>query len=152
MAWQKRIQNDVKNIIQFPIDSTETPLSGLHIFQDPYEGAVFDIECRISKLYPFRAPFICFLTPIYHINIHESGTPYCPLIVDTWSPSNTLQTILLYLEELLLHPNPTMGYNYDAGQLFQQDPEAYWTTASTYTKTIMNVWSKKRDMESTIHR
>jgi ubiquitin-protein ligase len=147
MAWQKRIQHEVKNIIQFSIRPTEDPFVWIAQLPGPpttpYEGAVFDIECRICSGYPFRAPAVRFLTPIYHANIHESGAPYCPLMMEEWSPSKTLQSMLLYLQDLLLHPHPSYGYNYEASQLLQQDKDAYLQIAAT--------WSKKPTTESTLN-
>lgn len=142
-AWQKRIEIERQKAIQFPLLPTEDPTIWNSVLPGPtgtpYSGAKFVVEIRISSEYPFKAPYVKFLSPIYHANIHESGIPYCPLVLNEWSASKSLQSIMLFLENLLKYPVPAYAYNSEAGDLLLKDRCAYEITAQAYLSKILTV-------------
>ena len=40
----------------------------------PYGQGVFEMELKIPMEFPFKAPQVRLLTPIYHINVGDEGT------------------------------------------------------------------------------
>jgi ubiquitin-protein ligase len=139
-AWQKRMEHERKRPTAYPFVPTEDPFVWTCVLRGPvgslYEGAEYAVELRISKSYPFEAPYAKFRTPIYHANIHESGQFYCPYTLDGWSPSHTLHSIMVYLENLLGNPTAEYGYNYEASLLFKDDPIAYRTAVCEHVKRL----------------
>lgn len=128
-AWQKRIEKERFRSTEFLLNPTEDPLIWHSEVKGskgtPYEDRTFQIELKISKQYPFEAPYARFLTPIFHPNVHESGQFYCTLLLNCWSPQKTLQTILHYIQDLLTHPIPGFGYGYEAACLYEKDLSAF---------------------------
>jgi ubiquitin-protein ligase len=158
-AWQKRIEHERKKATAYPLTPTEDPLIWTSVLRGPvgslYEGAEYVVELRISKSYPFEAPYAKFRTSIYHANIHESGQFYCPYTLDGWSPSHTLQAIMVYLENLLQNPTPEYGYNYEASLLFRDNPIAYHIAVREHVKSLTSdepvsepVAPKKRSLDA----
>lgn len=127
-TWEKRLRNERERFTRFSIRPTDNPTIWESTLPGPvgslYEGVEFIVEFTIPPNYPFEAPYPRFKTPIYHANIHESGFPYCA-VVNTWSPSKTLETIMIYFEDILKTPEPEFGYNCDASLLLQLDNTAY---------------------------
>ncbi len=135
-TWEKRIENERKKVSQFPLLPTEKPDIWNSVLPGPagtpYAGSQFIVEFRIPAGYPFEAPYVQFRTPIYHVNIHESGIPYCPLVLDGWSATKTLNSIMLFLEDLLKHPDPAYDYKMEARNLLQEDRAAYEAAAAAH--------------------
>jgi ubiquitin-protein ligase len=147
-TWEKRLKHEQERCTRFPIRPTEDPTIWHSTLPGPvgslYEGTEFVVEFRIPSTYPFKAPIAQFQTPIYHVNIHESGTPYCSLY-DIWNPSMTLQTVMEYFENILKTPEPGFSYNYEASLLLQKD----WTA---YEAAVRDSLSKMRPSEAnTVH-
>jgi ubiquitin-protein ligase len=136
-AWQKRLEHERKKFPEFPLIPTEDPLiwhsEVIGPPGTPYKDKVFRIELKISKQYPFEAPYARFLTPIFHPNVHESGQFYCPLLLNYWSPSKTLQSIMLYIEDMLKHPDPAYKYGFEAATLLETDRAAFEEKAASYS-------------------
>ncbi|CAM4797490.1 unnamed protein product [Rotaria magnacalcarata] len=47
-----------------------------------YNQAAFQIELKLPNEYPFKAPEIRFITPIYHPNVNEEVTPLTEIVKD----------------------------------------------------------------------
>ena len=89
----------------------------------PYNTAAFRIELTLLPIYPMDGPKVCFLTPIYHINVAQKGTrtviasqiyshvpragEFChPLLskVMQWKPTTTLLQVLHAVIDRINHP------------------------------------------------
>ncbi len=136
-SWQKRLDHERKQSSEFPLIPTEDPFVWHSDLKGPagtpYKDKVFRIEFKISKQYPFEAPYARFLTPIFHPNVHESGKFYCPFLIHCWSPSKTLKSILTYIEDMLKHPDPVYKYGFEAATLLETDKAAFEAKAESYT-------------------
>lgn len=68
----------------------------------PYEDEVYIISLHFPSDYPYKLPFVRFLTPIYHPNINEDGMISLEIPRTPWL---TVTTIMINIRELLKHPN-----------------------------------------------
>ncbi len=75
----------------------------------PYEGGIFHVLFNLNGYYPFRPPRVWFLTRILHPNIDTHGAICTDLLAERpglgWSPSNTLESILVSVASILDEPN-----------------------------------------------
>lgn len=71
----------------------------------PYANLTFKLSFDFPSNYPFAAPTVLFRTPIYHPNVDFSGRICLDILKDKWTPSYSVQTVLLSLQSLLGEPN-----------------------------------------------
>lgn len=100
----------------------------------PYEGGVFRLDIRFPPDYPFKAPKISFLTPIYHPNISGNGQICLDILSGEWSPALTLSRVLLSISSLLTDPNPDDPMRGDAARLYRNDLQKYNKMAKEETQ------------------
>ncbi len=84
-------------------------------FVVPYGATTATVQVSYESGYPFTAPYVQFLPPIDHPNIHPSGQ-VSNLIVDphTWSPTHTITTIYNRVVEILANPDTSYILNPNA--------------------------------------
>lgn len=90
----------------------------------PYEGCQLHVLVDVPKEYPCSAPKIKFITPIFHPNISEAKGYICLDLlndVNRWSPTLTIEKLLLSVLSLLTDPNPAHGLNSHAIDLFRSE-------------------------------
>jgi ubiquitin-protein ligase len=92
-----------------------------------YEGKSWEVEIKMGKEYPFKAPEIRFIDPIFHPNISaKTGTICLDVIKSKWTPIFNLSLVIeTLLPQLLQYPNPESALNTLASSLMQTDLEAY---------------------------
>ena len=115
---EKRIMNDVKDILKHPVDGIRIFLSdeieSLYavIFWNkdtPYEGGIFFFHFLFPYDYPYSPPTVKYITPSNSIRIHPNLYPdgkVCLSILGTfsgpaWTASQTVLSILLSIQSLL---------------------------------------------------
>lgn len=89
------------------------------------------------KDYPYSPPKFRFTPPIYHPNVYRDGL-LCISILhksgdrtsgepdgETWSPAQTVETVLISIVSLLSDPNIDSPANVDAAVAWRKDREAY---------------------------
>ncbi len=81
--------------------------------QTPYENLTFQMEVQYDSCYPFKPPYIRFLTPMFHPNITPNGLT-SNLLIEPWSPTCTIKTLCERAQYLLANPIPTFAYNPEA--------------------------------------
>jgi ubiquitin-conjugating enzyme E2 D/E len=84
--------------------------------ETPYDGAVFCLKIIFPKNYPFAAPKVSFVTPIYHCNVYK-GNICLDILKDSWSPALTIEKVLLSISSLLAEPNPRDPLSPDIARL-----------------------------------
>jgi len=98
----------------------------------PYAGQTYRLRLVFPKTYPFSPPNVTFTTPIFHPNVDLSGVICLDILEDEWSPSLTVQTVLLSLQSLLADPNGDSALNADAARLWSDPVEFARVNAERY--------------------
>ncbi|CAK0795407.1 unnamed protein product, partial [Prorocentrum cordatum] len=97
--------------------------------ESPCEGGVFRLEVAVPPQYPLEPPKMRFQTRLFHPNVGCGHTPgaICLDILrkEAWSPSLTLERVLLSIASLLADPNPLSPMNSEAARLYTDDRQAY---------------------------
>jgi len=98
----------------------------------PYANGRWLVTIVFPDSYPFAAPVVRFVTPIYHCNVSSDGRT-CLNAAKDWSPSFTIATLMSEVNDLLLRPNiddPLDGYK---ATLYQDNRAEYEASASRMT-------------------
>jgi ubiquitin-conjugating enzyme E2 D/E len=94
-----------------------------------YEGGHFALFCEFTEDFPFRAPRVRFMTPVYHPNISASGSICLDTLQNNWSPSLSLVALFRGVLALLGSPNLDDPIDSVKAQLLRDDYDAYVSNA-----------------------
>ncbi|KAG7664910.1 CDC34 [[Candida] subhashii] len=102
-----------------------------------YHGGYFKGQMRFPSDFPFSPPTFRFTPAIYHPNIYRDGR-LCISILhqggdptsdepdsETWTPAQTVESVLISIISLLEDPNVSSPANIDASVEFRKNPEEY---------------------------
>lgn len=105
--------------------------------ESSYYGGYLKGELRFPKNYPFSPPNFRFTPAIYHPNVYNDGR-LCISILheagneqsdepdnETWSPAQSVESVLLSILSLLEDPNISSPANVDAAIAFKKDKAEY---------------------------
>lgn len=102
-----------------------------------YHGGYFKSQMRFPDDYPFSPPQFRFIPAIFHPNVyrdgrlcisilHQSGDPMTDEPdAETWSPVQTVESVLISIVSLLEDPNISSPANVDAAVDYRKNPEQY---------------------------
>lgn len=102
-----------------------------------YHGGYFKAQMRFPEDFPFSPPQFRFTPAIYHPNVyrdgrlcisilHQSGDPMTDEPdAETWSPVQTVESVLISIVSLLEDPNISSPANVDAAVDYRKNPEQY---------------------------
>lgn len=117
-----------------------------------YHGGYFKAQMKFPQDYPFSPPTFKFTPAIYHPNVYRDGRLCISILhqggdptsdepdAETWSPAQTVETVLISIVSLLEDPNPSSPANVDAAVDWRKRPEAY------RKKVLLEVDRSKQDI------
>eukprot|EP01112_Ceratiomyxa_fruticulosa_P018230 TRINITY_DN5797_c0_g1_i2.p1 TRINITY_DN5797_c0_g1~~TRINITY_DN5797_c0_g1_i2.p1 ORF type:complete len:547 (-),score=140.03 TRINITY_DN5797_c0_g1_i2:310-1950(-) len=133
--YRQLLENPVASFTVFISEDQITNWKAIHkgLAGTPYEGGNWVIEITFPSTYPFSAPKINFLTPIYHLNF--SGDRTClDSSASNWSPAKTITTVLQELETLMREPNLDNALDAWKASLCRTDKPKYHEEIKKHTK------------------
>ncbi|CAF4681431.1 unnamed protein product, partial [Rotaria sp. Silwood2] len=89
----------------------------------PFNQAAFQTELKILPEYPFRAPQVRFITPIYHPNVGEDGA-ICIEILNSahlWRPTTPLTDVVKAVVKLIDNPDINHALRPDVAAEYASD-------------------------------
>ncbi|EGW29946.1 uncharacterized protein SPAPADRAFT_63572 [Spathaspora passalidarum NRRL Y-27907] len=102
-----------------------------------YHGGYFKGQMRFPSDFPFSPPTFRFTPAIYHPNVYRDGR-LCISILhqggdptsdepdsETWTPAQTVESVLISIISLLEDPNVSSPANIDASVEFRKNKEEY---------------------------
>jgi ubiquitin-protein ligase len=99
----------------------------------PYAGGTWLLTIDLPTDYPFAAPRIRFVTPVYHCNVSVDGMICMQLLQDAWSPAVTMRRALEGVQALLMSPDAMNPLDAFKGQLYRDDLPRYQAEATKHT-------------------
>lgn len=99
-----------------------------------YFGGEFELRIQFPDSYPFSPPNVRMLTKIYHPEIDSQGNISCEILNNGWSPSYTINRVLLYLSYLIQAPNFESYIVPEIAYMYKSDPEMFLETARRWTR------------------
>ncbi|KAK9455340.1 ubiquitin-conjugating enzyme/RWD-like protein [Dipodascopsis uninucleata] len=143
----KRLQNELMQLMMSSIPGISAfPVSDSNLCQwtgtisgpegTYYEGLTYKISMTFPPNYPYRAPIIRFVSPMWHPNVDMSGGICLDILKDKWSAIYNVQTILLSLQSLLGEPNNASPLNAQAAELWDSNPTEYKRLMMSHYKEI----------------
>ncbi len=140
---QLRLKNEYSLLINEPIcNSTVKETNDLFSWNvimqgpdsTPYEGGEFNLQFKFPDNYPFKAPEVRFVTPIYHPNIKLDTGDICQDIFTAgWAPTQKVTDILEKILSMLREPQTSTPLENDICQEYINNRELYNKNAREYT-------------------
>ena len=105
-----------------------------------YAGGKFRFKMTLPPDYPYSPPQVRFAAKIYHPNIKSTGDHPGHVCIDIlqkgkgWSPSLTIDRILLSVLSLFTDANPDHPLEKEIAREYKHDRERFELTAKEYTR------------------
>jgi len=104
----------------------------------PYQNGKWVLTISFPVNYPFKAPEVRFLIPIYHCNINNDGKICMDVLTNSWSPALTIGNIFKYITELLITPNPQDALDSVKANVYSDDRDTYNRLAKEHKEKHAN--------------
>ena len=99
----------------------------------PYNEYGMKIEISFPPDYPFGAPHVRFLHPIYHPIVDEKGNVCVPILLDEhWRATHTHLDVIQSLVEVITTLTPETPVRPDVAQLYNTDRQAFENAARAH--------------------
>ena len=128
-------------------DPTRWRVSLLGPKDTSYNGGLFYLSVQFPQDYPQKAPEICFLTPIYHVNVNprvptmpggESLGHICISTLNWWKPEYRMREVLTNIFALFYMGNPESPYGLDRAEEFRENRTLHEEKIKYFTKKYAN--------------
>ena len=112
-----------------------------------YNGGVFLLKATFPRNYPKKAPEICFLTPIYHLNVNpkypifsdeENLGHVCISNLNWWKEEYRMRECITNIFALFYMQNPESPYGHDRAEEYLENKSLYEAKSKYFTKKYAN--------------
>ena len=142
----KRIQSEYKQYLNdINHNYTITITSNVYIWDvilfgplnSIFECGIFNCKLIFTSEYPIKPPIFQFITKLPHPNIYENGTMCISIlhegiditeyedIQERWTPTHSINSILISIISILLEPNLDSPANISIGKLWKNNYNEY---------------------------
>ena len=173
MKGEDRILEEYKDINRNPISNcgvtvglfNETDCKNWRITllgpkDSSYKGGLFTLSAHFPDDYPTKPPEVCFLTPIYHMNVNpkfpkttgegvESLGHVCISTLNWWKPEYTMREVLTNIFALFYMANPESPYGLDRATEYRDDRATYEEKAKHFTRKYANPMKANNNYDRT---
>jgi len=109
-----------------------------------YAEGTFELRMQFPASYPFTAPTVRFVTPIYHYAVGTGGNLCLPILQEKWGPATTICKVLGEVAALVNDPaavDPTADLSLRSwlSELLRTEPEQYAALAAAETRSSASV-------------
>eukprot|EP01138_Halocafeteria_seosinensis_P003003 gb/GECG01003067.1/.p1 GENE.gb/GECG01003067.1/~~gb/GECG01003067.1/.p1 ORF type:complete len:181 (+),score=19.66 gb/GECG01003067.1/:1-543(+) len=91
----------------------------------PWEGAVLKLVMEFPEQFPVYPPFCAFQEEVYHPNVYPDGEVCFSILAGDWSPSLSIKSVLLGIQELLDNPNIDSAAQDSPAKLYRESLAKY---------------------------
>jgi len=101
----------------------------------PYANGTFRIDLSFPAQYPFKAPRIRFITPVYHPNVKTDTGEICgDLVEENWGPTLNVKHCAGVLRGMLANPEPDHPLEPAIAMQMRERPREFERAATKHTK------------------
>ena len=117
----------------------------------PYKGGLFILNVHFPDNYPNEPPEVCFITPIYYLNVNpkapkNKSDEFDKLghvsisTLNWWNPKYKMREVLYNIYSLFYHCNPDSAYGIDRAKEYNDFDYrmVYYEKAKYFTKKYAN--------------
>ena len=113
----------------------------------PYKDGYFLLKVLFPENYPTGKPEVCFITPIYHVNVNPIKSEQalghvCISTLNWWEPKYSMREVLNNIYALFYRGNPESPYGIDRAQELKNTKDLYDEKVRYFTKKYAD---KKRN-------
>ena len=96
-----------------------------------FEGATFHISIEFDN-YPFKAPKMTVMTPIYHPNFTAEGEICQNVYEKDWAPVQKVTDVIKALDGCMIYIDASTPLRTDIATAFRDDPKAFHKTKNEW--------------------
>ena len=123
-----------------------------------YSGGYFKLDAFFPNGYPSIPPVICFLNPIYHINVNDMA-PFtqqmdplgaiCIGPLGFWNQNCTMRELICSIYSLFYYANPSCAYNNNKANEYKNDKFTYESKVKYFIRKYASLSSYAVDFDRT---
>ena len=105
-----------------------------------FSGGLFYLKIKFPQNYPYSAPEVLFVTPIYHVNVNHINNKDCPLghiclsTLNFWNPEYRMREVLTNIFALFYLGNPESPFGIDRQKEMRETPDLFEKKIKFFTQ------------------